>query len=289
MTAIYKRELRSYFNSMIGYVFIAAVMVVIGIYFMVMNLKVGYPYFATALAGTGTVFAFTVPILTMKSMAEERRSKSDQMLLTYPVSVSGIVLGKFFAMLTVFAIPLLISCLCPLAIVRAGGSGSYLIDYSTILLFLFMGGLFISIGMFISSLTESPVIAAVVSMIALLLLLLWTSLVGFIPATVTASVIGFLILFALIAFGLSRSLGSPVIGIIIFGMGVLFTVLCAILASTWFSSALTYFLMLFDIYSPISNFTTYYLFDVKGLIFYVVFAALFVFLTVQSVQKRRYR
>ena len=288
MTAVYKRELRSYFNSMIGYVFVAAVILVIGIFFTVYNLRGGYPYFAFALSGTVVIFAFAVPILTMKSMAEERRSRTDQMLLTYPVSVTGVVLGKFLAMLTVFAIPLLISCLCPLVIAK-GGNGSYLIDYSAILLFLFLGAMFVSIGMFISSLTESQLIAAVAAMVALLLLLLWDTLTAFIPATVTASAAGFLILFALAALIFARSAAHPAVGIAIFGAGVILTVLGATMKSTWFASALTGFLGMFSIYGPVSNFISNYLFDVKGLLYYLVMTVLFLFLTVQSVQRRQYR
>jgi len=288
MIAVYKRELRSYFNSMIGYIFTAAVMLIIGLYFTIYNLRSGYPYFATALAGTITIFAFAVPLLTMRSMSEERHSKTDQMLLTYPVSVTSVIMGKFLAMLTVFAVPMLISCLCPIAI-HSGGNGSFLIDYSLIFLFLFLGSMFISIGMFISSLTESQVIAAVGSMIALLVLLLWDSIVGFIPSTVTAASIGTLVLFVLAALLVYRSAGSPVAGLSILGIGVVATVLLAVLASSAFAEGFLSFLKLFSIYSPLSNFANYYLFDVKGLLFYAVFTALFLFLTVQSVQKRRYR
>ena len=198
MIAIYKREFRSYFNSMIGYVFVAAVMAVIGIYFMLLNLNMGYPYFANSLSGTSTIMAFAVPLLTMKSMAEERRSKSDQMLLTYPVSITSVILGKFFAMLTVYAVPMVISCLCPL-VLSSGGNGSMLIDYSAILLFMFLGALFISIGMYISSLTESQVIAAVGTMAILLILLLWETILSYLPATVTASAICTLVIFAVFA------------------------------------------------------------------------------------------
>jgi len=255
---------------------------------MIYNLNAGYPYFATALAGTVTIFAFAVPLLTMKSMSEERHSKTDQMLLTYPVSVTGMVMGKFLAMLTVYAVPMLICCLCPIVVAK-GGNGSFLIDYSVIFLFLFVGGLFISIGTFISSMTESQVIAAVVSMIALLLLLLWDTLVSYIPANTMGSVIGFLILFGLAALILYRAAGSPAAGLSVFGIGVIFTVLCATLANSWFTGALKSFLGIFSVFGPISNFATYYLFDVKGLLFYLVLTALFLFLTVQSVQRRRYR
>lgn len=288
MTAVYKRELRSYFNSMIGYVFIAAVTAVIGIYFMLLNLKMGHPYFAASLSGTAMIFAFAVPILTMKSMAEERRTKSDQMLLTYPVSVSSVVLGKFFAMLTVYCIPLLISCLCPL-VISHGGNGSFLIDYSAILLFVFLGAMFIATGMFISSLTESQIIAAVGSMVILLVLLMWDTIISYIPATLASSVIGFLVLSAIFAFAIYRGSKCLIPSLCIFIAGGAATAVGALAFSNWFTTAFTGFLNLFSIFTPIANFTTYYVFDIKGPVFYAVIAALFVFLTVMTVQKRRYR
>lgn len=288
MTAIYKREFRSYFNSMIGYVFVAAVMAVIGIYFLLLNLNMGYPYFANSLSGTATVFSFTVPLLTMKSMAEERRSKSDQMLLTYPVSITSVVLGKFFAMLTVFAIPMVISCLCPL-VLSAGGKGSLLIDYSTIFMFMFLGALFIAVGMYISSLTESQVIAAVGTMAILLIFMLWDTILSYLPATLNASIICTLVIFAVFALGYYASARTVVPAAVIMAIGVVITVVCATVFKTWFASGVKELLSLLSVHRVIANFTSYYLFDVKGLIFYVIVAALFIYLTIQSVQKRRYR
>ena len=288
MSAIYKREVRSYFNSMIGYIFVAAVMAVIGIYFMLLNLNMGYPYFANSLSGTSTIMAFAVPLLTMKSMAEERRSKSDQMLLTYPVSITSVILGKFFAMLTVYAIPMLISCLCPL-VLSSGGNGSMLIDYSAILLFMFLGALFISIGMYISSLTESQVIAAVGTMAILLILILWDTIIGYIPATLNASVICTLVVFALFAIGYYTSAKSLAPALVIMGIGVIITIVCATAFKTWFATGVTELLSLLSVRRVIGNFTSYYLFDVKGLLLYAIISALFIFLTIQSVQKRRYR
>jgi len=288
MTAVYKREVRSYFNSMIGYVYVAAVMAVIGIYFMLLNLNMGYPYFANSLSGTATVFAFTVPLLTMKSMAEERRSKSDQMLLTYPVSITSVVLGKFFAMLTVYAIPMIISCLCPL-VLSSGGNGSLLIDYSTILMFMFMGALFIAIGMFISSLTESQVIAAVGTMAFLLVLMLWDTIISYIPATLNSSIICTLVIFAVFALGYYASAKSVVPSVVIMAIGIIVTIVCATAFKTWLETGVKEILSLLSVHHVISNFTSYYLFDVKGLLFFAILAALFIYLTIQSVQKRRYR
>ena len=148
MKAIYERELKSYFYSMTGYVFIAFVTMFIGIYFMVYNMINGYPYFSYTLSSTLMILMIAVPILTMRSMSDERRSRTDQMLLTAPVSVWDIVLGKYLSMVTIFAIPMAIACLCPL-IIKANGTAYLAEDYASILAFFLMGCVYIAIGLFI--------------------------------------------------------------------------------------------------------------------------------------------
>ena len=108
MIAITKREFKSSFNSMTGYIFVAIMICFVGIYFMAFNLYSGYPQFAYTLLNMQTVFLFAVPILTMRSMAEERRTKTDQLLMTSPVSLSQVVLGKYLALVGVFAIPMVL-------------------------------------------------------------------------------------------------------------------------------------------------------------------------------------
>ena len=166
MLAIYKREVRSYFNSMIGCVFAAFLTIIGGVYFMVYNLYSGYPFFAYSLAGVIFMLLISVPVLSMKSFAEDRKNKTDQLLLTSPVSLVEIVLGKYLAMVTVFAIPCVIYCIFPL-IIKLQGTAHFLVDYSSILAFFLLGCVFIAIGMFLSSLTESPVIAAITTCAAL--------------------------------------------------------------------------------------------------------------------------
>ena len=233
MTAIYKRELSSYFNSMIGYVFIAALVCFTGIYFMAYNLYSGLPDFSYALMSLMNILMFTIPILTMKSMAEERRSKTDQLLLTAPVSLTSVVMGKFFAMATVLAIPVVLAGFCPL-IIAANGQAYLLSDYAALLAFFLMGCVFIAIGMFISSLTESQIIAAVGTFAVLLLLFLWEDLIGFLP------------------------------------------------------SALSGVLSAFSFRTVFYNFAQYHVFDVGGLILYLSLTALFVFLTIQTLLRRRW-
>ena len=160
MIAIYKREVQSYFQSMIGYAFVAFLMLFMGVYFAAYNLMMGHPYFSMALSATMFVFLIAVPILTMRSFAEERKNKTDQLLLTAPVSVTDIVMGKYLAMVSVFAVPVLFSCAYPLVIYMQGNA--YLTtDYAAILMYFAIGCVYIAIGMFLSALTESQIIAAV--------------------------------------------------------------------------------------------------------------------------------
>ena len=97
MLAIYKRELKSYFQSMVGCVFVAFLLVFTGIYFVAYNLSAGYPYFSYSLAGSLIVFIVGIPLITMRSFSEERKNKTDQLLLTAPVSLWKVVLGYFYS------------------------------------------------------------------------------------------------------------------------------------------------------------------------------------------------
>lgn len=284
MKAIYKKELASYFNTMNGYIFVGIVSAFIGLYFVIYNLKMGHPYFAAGLGNAIAVFIFAVPVLTMRSFAEERKMKTDQMLLTYPVSVTAIVMGKFLAIMTVFAVPMLISCFCPL-VISAIGSGSFLIDYSSILLFMCMGALFVAIGIFISSLTDSHIIASVVTMAALLVIVIWDSVAGNIPGTAVASLVGFGVLILGAAFIVYYSIKDFTIPVIIAVAGLAACIGCYIFAPNWFSGALTGLLNAVGVYRAVKNITSYYSFDIKALISILSYAALFVFLSIQAVKK----
>jgi len=287
MTAIYKRELRSYFSSMIAYIFIAFVLAFIGIFFMIYNLSSGYPRFSYSLSALMLIFVFAVPILTMKSMAEDRKNKTDQMLLTAPVTVTSIVLGKFLAMLTVFVIPLVISCLCPL-IIATFGTAQIGSDYASIFSFICMGAMLVAIGMFVSSTTENQIISAVVTMAIMLVMYLWDSLVSLIPQTAMPSMIGMLVivvLVALVIYSMSKNAMAAMIFAFVGMAGVL--VLYFVNASAYIG-LLPSILSAFSISHIVSNFTIYNVFDFGGLFFYLSVAVLFIFLTVQSVQKRRW-
>ena len=107
MLAIFKREFKSYFQNVIGWLFVAALLAVYGLYFYVYNLKNGYPYISYDLKGIGFIMMIAVPILTMRSLSDEKKTKTDQLMLTSPVSVGRIVAGKYFAMAAVYTLSLI--------------------------------------------------------------------------------------------------------------------------------------------------------------------------------------
>lgn len=182
MFAIYKRELKSYFRSFIGLLFIAVTLFFIGLYFFVNNMLNGYPYFSYSVSSVMIMFFIAVPVLTMRILAEERKNKTDQLILTAPVSVGGIVMGKFLALLTIYAIPTAVICVYPVIMSRFG-TVPMANAYVAILGFFLYGMLAIAIGVMVSSLTESQVISSVLTFIILFLMYMMTAICGLISST----------------------------------------------------------------------------------------------------------
>lgn len=182
MAAIYKKELQSYFHSFLGALFIGVMLLILGIYFAVYNLFMGYSYIGYALSSVVFLFLISFPILTMRILAEERRQKTDQLILTSPVSVSSIVIGKFLALATIFAVPVAIISLYPL-ILSVFGTVAFGESYLAVLGFFLFGLACIAIGIFVSSLTESQVIAAVLTFGVLFLGYVMSGICSMISAT----------------------------------------------------------------------------------------------------------
>lgn len=168
MTAIYKRELRAFFTSVMGWLFVAVNFFVMSIHIVVYNFMMGYPTISYVLQYVVFLFNMTIPILTMRSLSDERRNKTDQLILTAPVSVGKIVLGKYLAMVTVIAVPIAYAGLVPLFLMQAGEFQTR-VSYASLLGFFLYGCLMLAVGLFLSSLTESVVIAAVLSFGAMFL------------------------------------------------------------------------------------------------------------------------
>ena len=279
MKAIFNREFKSYFTSMIGPVFVAALVLVTGIYFMVYNMSYGYPYFAYTLSASAIVFVLTVPLLTMRSFSEERHSKTDQLLLTSPVSVTQIVLGKFFSMAAVVAIPCVIFCLCPL-IIKSTGTAYFLVDYSTILVYFLIGCAYVAIGMLISAMTESVIIAAVGTIITLLLINLSNGLSQYLIGCLIL-----LVLLCVIVYVMTKS-NAATFGLLIGGAAVL--IILYVVKPALFEGLVPGMIENIAFAKVMTSFVSDYVFDVKGVVELISICAACIFLTTQVIQKRRW-
>lgn len=287
MLAIYKRELKSYFHSMTGCVFIAFLVMFTGIYFMAYNLNAGYPYFSYTLSGSLIVFLVGIPLLTMRSFSEERKTKTDQLLLTASVSLTKVVLGKYFAMVTVLAVPNVIFCLFPL-LIKLQGTAYLLVDYSSIAVFFLLGCVYLAIGMFMSSLTESQIIAFISTFGILLLLYLWDGILSFLPGSALSGMIGILLILTLIVVYIYHMTKNWMLAAGIEAVGIAAALIVYFVKSSLYENLLTKLLGRLALADVFMNISSSNIVDVSGLLLYVSILIIFVFLTIQTIQKRRW-
>ena len=287
MLAIYKRELKSYFQSMVGPVFVAFLIAFTGIYFMAYNMTAGYPYFSYTLSGSLIVFIVGIPLITMRSFSEERKNKTDQLLLTAPVSLGQVVLGKYLAMVTVIAVPNVIFCIFPL-IIKSQGTAYLTVDYLSILVFFLLGCVYAAIGMFLSALTESQIIAFISTFGILLILYLWDGILSMLPGSAVSGLVGVLILLAVVVVYIWRMTDNMVLSGGIGTAGVIAAVVVYAVKSEIYENLLSNLLGKMAIANVFTGITSNNIVDVTGIALYLSLIAVFVFLTVQAIQKRRW-
>ena len=287
MLAIYKRELRSYFQSMIGCVFVAFLVLFTGIYFTAYNLTAGYPYFSYTLSGSLIVFIVGIPLISIRSFSEERKNKTDQLLLTAPVSLTKVVLGKYFAMATVVAVPNVIFCLFPL-IIKMNGTAYLKVDYISIGVFFLLGCVYLAIGMFLSTLTESQIIAFVSTFGVLLLLYLWNGIVSFLPSSASGCLVGLLLILSVIILYIWQMTLNWVLSAVMEAVCVIGCVTAYFVKPALFENLLSKLLGKLAFADVFTGITQNHIVDLSGIILYLSVITVFIFLTVQTIQKRRW-
>lgn len=181
MLAIFKRELRAYFTSPLGYVFLAIFYAFSGVFFMIFSLSMGTTDMSNVFLLMFIVLMVFVPLLTMRLLSEDKKQKTDQLTLTAPISLFGIVMGKFLAAYAIFTIGVAVMPTYGF-VMSSFASVSWLPIWGNTLGLLLLGGIFVSGGLFISSLTENQMIAAIGSFFINLMVLLIDTLVGMVPA-----------------------------------------------------------------------------------------------------------
>lgn len=286
MSAVFKHELRSYFHSLTAYVFGAFLLAFMGLGAMLYNIQAAYSNFEYVLSFGSLVMVVIVPILTMRVLAEERRQKTDQLLYSLPITTLEIILGKYLAMLVLFLIPMGIISLYPLIFSQFGDV--YLpTSYGSIPAFFIMGSALIALGMFISSLTDNQGLAAGIGIAIILFNYYSVSLSEQVSSTAIGAVIATLVLILVLGAIIRYLTGNENLA---FWCSIALIAVVAVLFyldSSAFEGLLPELmakLSLFDRFTTIVN----GVFDMTAIVYYLSIIVFFLFLSVQSLEKRRY-
>ena len=286
MIAVFKHEMRTYFHSLTAYVFGAFLLVVVGVGAMLYNIQAAVSNFEFVLSFSSLVFVVIVPILTMRVIAEERRQKTDQLLYSLPISTTQVILGKYLALLVVYLILLCVICLYPL-IFSQFGDVYLLTSYGSILAFFILGAALIALGVFLSSLTDNQGFAAGISVAVILLNYYSVSLSEYTSSTAFGSLVALYVLTVVLAFLIRYLTKNDTLA-----YGVCLVLLVGLAVSYFMDSSLFEGLLprLMEQLSLFERFTAFVngVFDLTAIVYYLSVIGLFLFLSVQSLEKRRY-
>lgn len=286
MMAVLQHELKSYFHTLTAYVFGAFLLCFVGIGAMMYNLNAAVSNFEYVLSFGSMVFVVIVPILTMRVIAEERRQKTDQLLYSLPISTTQVVLGKYLALLAVYLVPLCIISVYPLIFSRYGEV--YLpTSYGSILAFFVLGAALIAVGVFISSLTDNQGLAAGIGIALILFNYFSVSLAEYVSSTAMGSMLVLCVLAVALGFIVRAVTGHENLA---FAFSV---VLVVAIFVTYQVNATLFEGLLPNIITQLSLFERFNVFvngvfDLTGLFYYLSVIVFFLFLSVQSLEKRRY-
>lgn len=286
MSAVYRRELKSLFSGMIAPLFISLLLLMCGIYSIINNFEYGNPRFEYTVPSLGFIFLLIVPLLTMQSFASEKAARTDQALYSLPISTVSVVMGKYLAMVSVLGISAGAMCLYPV-ILSLYGDVYYPTILASILAFFLMGCALIAIGMFISTLTESQVIAAVVSIGVFLLLYMVSYISSLIPEGASASFAIFLALSVIVAVIVAIMTKSYVVGTLVGAVLVVAEVVLYFVKSSLYEGTVSAALEKIGVFDQMANFVNG-IFDLKTVVYYLSIVFLFAFMTVLSFDKKRW-
>lgn len=286
MGAIFRHELRNYFHSLTAYVFGAFLLAVVGLGSVLYNLQAAVSNFEFVLSFASIIFVLIVPILTMRTLAEERRQRTDQLLYSLPITTTQVVLGKYFALLVVYLIPLAVVSLYPLLFSQFGEV--YLpTSYGSLFAFFMMGAALLAVGMFLSSLTDNQGFAAGIGIAAILLNYYSVSLAEYTSSTAMGSLIALYVIALLLGVVIHNLTRNENLA---YGVTL---VLIAALSVAYFVNSSAFEGLLPDIMTKLSLFRQFNsfvngAFDLTAIVYYVSVMGFFLFLSVQSMEKRRY-
>ena len=285
MTAIFKREFKSCFTGMIGWVIAAVSLFFLGLYFTNRNLLYASSDFASVLYTMTMILLFLLPAISMRSFAEERKNKTDQLLLTSPVSIPAIVAGKFLAELAVFALPLAAAVVMPL-LLQVFGTVSLVAAYSALLGYLLLGGACLAVGTWISALTENQILAYLATFGALLVAYLMN---GIQTMFTTGNLLAFIV-FMIVLLVASVLVGvickRLAAGAVVFCAGAVVLFVLFQLRPAWLLTAFNAVLSALALFEPFKDIVGG-MFSIPAIVYYLSVMGLFLFLTGQALARRR--
>jgi ABC-2 type transport system permease protein len=287
MLAVFTRELKSYFTNITGFIFMGFFLLLSGVFFTLINLGQSNPQFTATLGNIVFIFLFVIPILTMRLLSEESRQKTDTLLLTNPLSITGIVMGKYLAALAVFLITVVVTIIYPVILSTLGFitvseiAGGYV---GVILL----GASFIAVGLFISSLTDNQVIAAVVTFGVLLFMWFLDPVQQIVPPEKIAGIVFLSLVVVGIGVFIYLTIRNIYVSIAELVVGAGIVVLLYFVKPDFYDGLIIKFLQWFSIVSRYSEFNMGLL-GISPIVYYISFSATFIFLTVRVIEKRRWK
>lgn len=286
MKAVFKHELSNYFHSLTAYIFGAFLLAFVGIGAMIYNIQQAVANFEYVLSFVSLVFVVLIPVLTMRVIAEERKQKTDQLLYSLPISTTQIIVGKYLALLVVFLVPLCMIGIYPMIFARYG-EVYLLASYGSIAAFFIMGAALIAIGTFISSLTENQGFAAGIAIPVILLNYYSVSLAEHVSATAFGSAAALCVLCCLLGVIIrfmtkNENLAYAAAFVLILAVGIIY-----LTDSTVFEGLLPKIMTQMSLFERFYRFVNG-VFDWTAIVYYLTVIVFFLFLSVQSLEKRRY-
>jgi ABC-2 type transport system permease protein len=286
MLTVYKKDLHNYFSTFVGYVFIAAVLLSGGIYVFINNFMNGYASFGTSINSVPFFFVFLIPVISAGIFTDEKRQKTDQLLYTLPLTSRQIVFGKYLALITVLAVPLLILGIYPL-IMSAYGEVNFVQAYANLFAVFLLGMALCAICMFISSLTESIIVSAILCFACMFLLYQLNSFSEALTGSQRNSIIGFALLAVALAVFIWFMTKNIYIALIPSLACALVLVIVNNASKVALAGKINLVMSSVSVFNRMNNFMNGIL-DVTALIYYLSIIVLFVLFTVYTFERKRW-
>lgn len=286
MTAIFKREFKSCFTGMIGWVIAAVSLFFLGLYYTNRNLLYASSDFATVLYTMTMILLFLLPAISMRSFAEERKNKTDQLLLTSPVGIPSIVAGKYLAEVAVFALPLAAAVIMPL-ILTAFGTVSLVAAYSALLGYLLLGAACLAVGTWISALTENQILAYLATFGALLVAYLMNGIQTMFTTGNLLAFVVFMVIVLVAAILVGVSCKRLTAGLMVFCIGAAAVFILFLARPAWLLTAFNAVLSALALFDPFQDIVGG-MFSIPAIVYYLSVIGLFLFLTGQALERRRW-